>query len=366
MPSGKSKRSKPSKADPATAESFDALRRRESARNGLVRLYRRHAAAALHRIEHPRKIDRTEDIHQVRVQCKRMRAILRLLKPAADTEALARENTRLRDAARRLSSYRDAYVAGETLKRIFEDAAPARMGDAARLLGVKRRPHKDMGDLDSALKEAAKSLRRSADAFRELVFSRRGWASIEPGLEDSYRRARKEYHRCLDRGHGHLGDCFHAWRKRVKDLAYQLEILENLPEGVIRKSRKDVRRLGALLGEDHDYIVFAEHVREREKHYLNLANFRPVRKRLKRRLKALRAKEFALSRVFFADKPRVWVARLAETWRHWKNPEGAPLVLTIESPGAPPTAPRSLGATQLDAEPVPAPPENPPLSPVTS
>jgi CHAD domain-containing protein len=348
------KSSNPARAKSAqpSAESFDALRRRESVRNGLVRLGRRHAHAALHRIVHPKKADRTEDIHHVRVQCKRLRALLRLLKPVTDVEAVKRENLRLRDAARMLSGFRDAFVAGETLKRVFEDTAPRQMRDAARLLGVKRRPPKNKQDLDLALAQAAKSLRRTAEGFRTLPFSTRGWAAIAPGLENSYRRARKEYHRCLDRGAGHLGDCFHAWRKRVKDLGYQLEILENIQPGDTHRLRKEVRRLGALLGDDHDYLVFAEQVRARERHYLDLANFRPVRKRLRRRLKTLRGKEFAIARHFFADKPRLWIARLAENWRLWKNPDTGALVLTIEQPEPPTASPRSLGAPPVNLPPV--------------
>ncbi len=343
MPAANS-RPKPDPAIKPVEESFDALRRRESVRNGLVRLGRRHAHTALHHIEHPKKADRTEDIHQVRVHIKRLRALLRMLKHVTDVEVVKRENARLRDAAKSLSGFRDAFVASETLKSIFADTAPRQMKDAARLLGVKHRPSKSKADLDLALKDAARSLRNFADEFRHLPFSTRGWSALAPGLEDSYRRARREFERCEKRGAGHLGDCFHNWRKRVKDLGYQLELLENLPAGEIHPLRKSIRRLGTLLGDDHDYVVFADQVRQRENHYLGLANFRPVRKRLKRRLKDLRAKEFAVARHFFADKPRLWIARLATWWKVWKNPDTGAVVLTIEGIESPLVAPRSLGA----------------------
>ncbi|HTB63947.1 MAG TPA: CHAD domain-containing protein, partial [Opitutales bacterium] len=103
MPAKKPKRPAPAKSAKAAAESFDALRRRESVRNGLVRLGRRHAHTALQRIEHPKKTDRTDDIHQVRVHCKRLRALLRLVKPVTDVEAVKRETLRLRDIGRSLS-----------------------------------------------------------------------------------------------------------------------------------------------------------------------------------------------------------------------------------------------------------------------
>jgi len=180
-----------------------------------------------------------------------------------------------------------------------------------------------------------------------LPISSRGWYALAPGLELSYRRARRDFERCEKRGAGHLGECFHSWRKRVKDLGYQLELLENLPADEIHPLRKDIRRLGTLLGDDHDYLVFADQVRQRENHYLGLANFRPVRKKLKRRLKDLRAKEFAIAHKFFADKPRLWIARLATWWKVWKNPDAGALVLTIEELEPQPTSPRSLGAPSV-------------------
>jgi CHAD domain-containing protein len=326
------------------AESFDALRRRESVRNGLMRIGRRHATAALHRIEQPKKADRTEDIHYVRVQCKRLRALLRLLKPVTDVEAVERENLRLRDAGRALSGFRDAFVAGETFQRVFEGAAPRHMRDASRLLGVKQAQTKSKQDLDLALKECAKTLHHLAEEFRQLPFSSRGWTALAPGLERAYRRARKDYERCARRGAGHLGHCFHEWRKGVKDLGYQLEILQNLDNKEFHRLRKSFRRLGSLLGEDHDLVVFAEHVHEREKHYAGLANFRPVRKRLRRRLKELRAREYDLARKIFADKPRLWLRALEDHWKLWKNPDARDVVLVIEAPEPPAASPRSLGA----------------------
>ncbi len=334
------------KAKPAAppAESPDALLRRESVRAGLLRISRRHVTTALQRLEHPKKADRTEDIHQVRVHGKRLRAMLRLLKPVTDVEAMQRENARLRELGRALSGFRDSFVAVQTFQRVFEDAAPRQMKDAARLLGVKPHQGKSKDDLTLALKAAAKSLRRTNDEIRRLPLTARGWAILAPGLEKSYRNARAGYKKCSKRGAGHLGDCFHEWRKGVKALGYQLELLANLADKEVQRLRKDCRRLGALLGDDHDYLVFAVRVREREQHYEDLANFRPVRKRLKRRLKELRTREFALARSLFAEKPRIWITHLYDHWRTWKNPNADDLVLTIEhSRSTPAPSLRSLG-----------------------
>ncbi len=305
------------------AESGDALRRREGVSRGLVRLARRLIRDAVHHCEHPEDADRTEDIHQIRVQCKRLRALLRLLKPVTDEKIIAEENTRVRDAARNLADFRDAFVAGETLKRVFDDAAPRRVRDAAVLLNVRPGGARHKGDLAAILENLARDLRRVQTTVRKLPFATRGWGALAPGLERSYRRARTSFQKCHKHQHKHFAETFHEWRKRVKDLAYQLEFLDNMDRGVLRRQRKECRRLGTLLGDDHDYVVFAEHVRDRERHYEHLATFQPVRKRLRRRLKELRAREFALAFPLFADEPEMWIAHLEGLWQKWKNPRRA-------------------------------------------
>jgi CHAD domain-containing protein len=336
---------------PAPAsESLDALRRHEGVRKGMARLGRRLARFALQHIEQPDDDDRTEDIHQVRVQCKRLRALLRLLKPVTDEGLIARENARLRDAARALSEFRDAYVAGETLKRVFEDSSPRRMRDAAVLLGVKR-DRKPKGNLETALVDFARDVRQVMAELRKLPIAARGWAALAPGLQRSYQRARKSFQKCRKHGGGYHGDAFHEWRKHVKDMTYQLEFLDNLGPGDVKRQRKDFRRLGTLLGDDHDYVVFAAQVGEREKHYQHLASFQPVRKRLRRRLKELRAREFALAGPLFSDSPEEWIARLAACWMHWKNPEAA-----SEIPVVPGKLVPESDASKLDLKNTAAPP----------
>ncbi len=329
-------------------EAEDALRRRESVRVGMVRLARLLAREALRHIEHPENMDRTDDIHQVRVQCKRLRALMRLFKPVTDKEVLTQENGRLRDAARALSDFRDAFVAGETLKRVFEDTAPKQMQDAAVMLGVTHGGLKRMRNLDMCFKNAAEDLREMVAALRMLPLEVKGWAAVAPGLQMSYAKSQALYLKCRKKRTEHLAECFHDWRKRVKDLAYQLEFLDNVEPTVVRFTRKEFRRLGTLLGEDHDYVVFAHQVRERERHYEHLATFQPVRKRLRRRLKELREKEFALAGQLLAETPEAWIARMAELWRQWKSP-------TVKTAtGAVVAGPALVSETASEGQPAPA------------
>jgi CHAD domain-containing protein len=72
---------------------------------------------AADRIKYPTS-DRAGDVHLLRVTIKRLRALLRLIRPVISQRVFARENRRLRKAAWRLSLARDSDVARQTLAKL--------------------------------------------------------------------------------------------------------------------------------------------------------------------------------------------------------------------------------------------------------
>ena len=76
--------------------------RDESVSAGLRRIVDELIKSAIARIKRP-STDREENLHQVRLAIKRLRAILRLLRPLVSKTFFKRENARLRSAARRLA-----------------------------------------------------------------------------------------------------------------------------------------------------------------------------------------------------------------------------------------------------------------------
>ena len=59
--------------------------------------------------------DPSEDVHSVRTTIKRLRTILRLIRPGITKTVFERENLRLKEVAHRLSLARDRQVARHTL-----------------------------------------------------------------------------------------------------------------------------------------------------------------------------------------------------------------------------------------------------------
>jgi len=91
-----------------------ALQADEPLRAGLLRVVDNLVKNAVERIRNPSS-NRVEDLHFVRVTIKRLRAILRLIRPAIKKRAFDRENGRLRTAAQRISVARDRDVPRKTL-----------------------------------------------------------------------------------------------------------------------------------------------------------------------------------------------------------------------------------------------------------
>ena len=107
-----------------------------------------------------------EDVHLVRVTIKRLRAMLRLIRPVIGKTVFDRENTRLRNAARRLSWARDSAVVTQTLSTLPLSRGRKRDAAAAALAGFKHHGEpeaeirKTMNRLELDLEETKRNLHR--------------------------------------------------------------------------------------------------------------------------------------------------------------------------------------------------------------
>src|ERR1700733_5543943 len=85
----------------------------EPACAGVVRVLDALFQHAISRLAHSSR-DRAEDIHTARTTIKRIRAILRLIRPAIGAATFRKENQRLQETARLLAPMRDAAIGLQT------------------------------------------------------------------------------------------------------------------------------------------------------------------------------------------------------------------------------------------------------------
>src|SRR5262249_53980849 len=102
---------------------------------------------------------------------------------------------------------------------------------------------------------ATRALDEASGRAARVAPAHRGWKAIGGGLDRAYRRARDRYARAYETGQP--AD-FHALRKAAKSLMYQDHFLEPIDREGLRNEADQLKRIGALLGDDHDLTVLRE------------------------------------------------------------------------------------------------------------
>src|SRR5262245_18163585 len=92
----------------------------ESLRKSLRRIVRHQMDAVMEELQGTPKGPRDEAVHEARKSLKKIRAVLRLVRPVIGEKAYRRENTCFRDAARPLTEVRDARILRETFDKLVE------------------------------------------------------------------------------------------------------------------------------------------------------------------------------------------------------------------------------------------------------
>ena len=229
------------------------LRCKEPLAKGIRRLARSQIDAAcriLEGSEEPHKA-----VHEARKSLKKLRALLALVAPEFGHEAFCKEKQTFQKAARLLAPLRDADVQVHSLDTLIQQGG-LEPGDFAKVRGA----------LQSTADQLARKARRPAHHAAEILQGARGrircwplgrleWKHLVKEIRRTYRKGRTslETHR-----QEQTPETFHAWRKRVKELWYDLRIVESmLPDtGAERIALCD--EIGEIAGNAHDLVVLRE------------------------------------------------------------------------------------------------------------
>jgi len=231
----------------------------------------------------------TESIHDARKRLKRTRSLLRLARP----KGFRKRNAALRDAGRALSGARDADVMAETVS----DLAKRYAGQlAAASFEAVRAPL------------AARAEQTEAEGSAETLMPLLGdvWpvksVDLQGSLKRTYARGRAAFKVARSEP---SAEHLHEWRKRVKDLWYQQQLLERAWPGVLKAQAKQAKKLSKLLGEDHDLAVLDDLLRTDPT--LDGELLLPL---IAQRRKQLWKKARKLGRRVYAERPKHFARRL--------------------------------------------------------
>lgn len=286
------------------------FRRKESATDGFHRVVREETASAVSLLADCAG-DLTERIHEARRSLKRIRAAVRLVRSQMDDDAFTIEDAALREAGKKLSPARDS-----TATLAAFDALAPRMS-APGILAVRERLRaavRRKGEVsEKRLAAIAGAVRSSGHTLAQTNLAEDGWALIGPGLADSYRAAWKMRRAARKDPSPSM---LHDFRKAVKRLALQVELLRRALGRGEKKFLRRLVKLGDLLGGLNDLDLLRTALAEVPQN-----RSRPVIDRvLAHEFEKTRKRVFRIARSALTAKPASGLAALKNRWRKWHKP----------------------------------------------
>ncbi len=271
------------------------------------------AIERLDELRHDPDADLEATVHTVRKRCKALRGLARLIRPALGDEFRRFDRT-VRAAANQLSALRDAHVVLATFDAMLvdrpDDGVLRTMRE--RQAAISHTASQAAGGADDGRIDTARNLLVEARAVSQHWKIPRGLDTIEAGLAATYRQGRSS----LRRVRSHPTDTrLHEWRKAVKYLWYQVQLLHDAAPSVLGPLAAELDRLAEALGDDHDLTVLIELLDERPDEYGTADAVEHVRSMARSRQRQLRSSAIRSGATLYAESADAFANRIARYWR---------------------------------------------------
>ena len=295
------------------------LKSDESVPKGIRRIARKQLDAALENLNGKHSGGRDEAVHEARKCFKRIRAILRLVRPVVGEEIYQAENICLRDAGRPLTEVRDAKILIETFDQIKRDShlTGASFDNIRQELQANlRRVRKQMLDEHDAFCVVAETVRQARERVKHWSSVPNKWSSVADGLKDTYRGAAAAFEQVLDNS---TVETLHEWRKQAKYLRYQFQVLRPLWEARLTELAEETGEMGSLLGDDHDLAVLRQMMTDEPERFGDKRSREKLVALIDQRRPKLQQEANVVGRRFFLDRPKDSVRRFNGYWKTWRS-----------------------------------------------
>lgn len=255
-------------------------------------------------------LDMHETVHRVRKRCKKLRGLLRLVRPALAGDAYRRENWALRDAQRSLSELRDAEARIETFDALAADheELAGETGERVRSALHRRRcasrSRADVGGRLARFRAALGGVRERAEGWS---LDDEGFEAVRGGSLRTHRRARKALAAAYADG---STEAFHEWRRRVKYHGHHVRLLREIWPPATKMRRDQLGRLSDLLGDEHDLALLRGHLLDHPVPGLDGPGVEALHGLLAARRARLRRAALPLGCLLFAERPKAFARRV--------------------------------------------------------
>jgi CHAD domain-containing protein len=269
--------------------------------------------------------ERDESIHEARKSIKKLRGLLRLIKPLIGKGTYRRENQALGDIGRKLSQLRDARAIIEIFEAVVKEAEARKAldGDLVQSIRGRLEEHKSETEqrinVEETLSSAVAALQAVSGHVDDYQLTERGFESLERGLKDVYRRGRRAMKQAVKTP---AADHFHDWRKRVKDHWYHVRLLGALNTAFIETREDDLKKLETWLGDDHNLAVLRDTIDNDRARFGHPKQVRQFLVLMKQHGQELREKALELGEHLYGLKPKRLVSEFPKAREIWPPESG--------------------------------------------
>jgi CHAD domain-containing protein len=283
------------------------LEKGEPVAGGLKRVVRHEIDSAASHLRGDSKASRDQAIHEARKSIKKVRAILKLVRPELG-DIYAPENAKLRDIARKLSGFRDAAAMIETFRdlkrRYARGIAASRFSSVGAVLARLKKQAVVTKDVRALLLETESALRQIGENAAAWPLKTNGFEAIEPGLKQTYKRGRRALARARK---DPRPENYHELRKRVKDLWYHIRLI-----GVEKDHEKSLKDLETWLGNDHNLVLLKAGITASPASYGSAKDTDLILSLIDRYQKKLRGDALDSGTSLYKEKPREYINRIKQ------------------------------------------------------
>ena len=294
------------------------LEANENVSTGIRRVILERVDQALNDLTNPDK-DRDKGVHDARKNCKRIRAALRLIRGEIGDELYRQENIRIRDAARLIASARDSWVMVETLDKLVADfnehLTPNTFAGVRRTLLKQYKKVKQLAqESEETIPKVVETL-QAARQVENLPILRENFSVFREGLQRNYRQGQRAMINAYAQP---TPEMFHEWRKRVKYLWYQIEILVALWPNMLTNLAEELHTLSEYLGIDHDLAVLRRTVLDNPDGFVEEKELLLLVTLIDQKRLALQAAARPLGERIYFDPPQIFTRRINRYWKAWR------------------------------------------------
>lgn len=253
-------------------------------------------------------------IHETRKALKRIRALLKLIRPGLAEEHYSQENARFRDIGRLLAASRDRAVLIETLHKLgaSDVALEAPVAALVRHFGEAGESDAAQGPgLAAQIETAAANLRAAKHAVRRIRLDPDSFAPIEQSLAAGFKRAVEAEARSAETNDDEL---VHAWRKTVQQHWRHMALLQRAWPDYFLARVAIARRISQLLGDDHDLSLLAASLGKLPEGILPELQQQAVIDAALAGQRRLRAEARLLNALLFSGSSKAFARTIREIW----------------------------------------------------